>query len=202
MSARAKKLVRLAIENNTMEENDGTTLSEPQTLCRTTTSVSNEEPHLSNSQRELTATPIRNLMESQQEITTTYASSVNPQPSTSTSQCDSRITRHDVTEGLNFYVIQSTTSTRSVLKRVSTADPRSPSGISENYSEPDEKFEPVLPVPMGQTSAFFYKFRLNCYNFTVSSNLHFLSCSKSEASQISVDLTSFFVFVAGDRHWK
>ena len=26
----------------------------------------------------------------------------------------------------------------------------------------------VLPVPMGQTSAFFYKSRLNCYNFTVS----------------------------------
>lgn len=26
----------------------------------------------------------------------------------------------------------------------------------------------VLPVPMGQSSAFFYKLRLNCYNFTVS----------------------------------
>lgn len=26
----------------------------------------------------------------------------------------------------------------------------------------------VLPVPTGQTSAFFYKSRLNCYNFTVS----------------------------------
>lgn len=26
----------------------------------------------------------------------------------------------------------------------------------------------VLPVPMGQTSAFFYKSRLNCFNFTVS----------------------------------
>lgn len=26
----------------------------------------------------------------------------------------------------------------------------------------------VLPVPMGQSSAFFYKSRLNCYNFTVS----------------------------------
>ncbi|CAG9814764.1 unnamed protein product [Phaedon cochleariae] len=26
----------------------------------------------------------------------------------------------------------------------------------------------VLPVPMGQTSAFFYKSRLNCYNFTIT----------------------------------
>lgn len=26
----------------------------------------------------------------------------------------------------------------------------------------------VLPVPMGQTSAFYYKSRLNCFNFTVS----------------------------------
>ncbi|XP_050300189.1 uncharacterized protein LOC126738792 [Anthonomus grandis grandis] len=26
----------------------------------------------------------------------------------------------------------------------------------------------VLPVPIGQTSAFFYKSRLNCYNFTVT----------------------------------
>lgn len=26
----------------------------------------------------------------------------------------------------------------------------------------------VLPVPIGQTSAFFYKSRLNCFNFTVS----------------------------------
>lgn len=34
----------------------------------------------------------------------------------------------------------------------------------------------VLPVPTGQTSAFFYKSRLNCYNFTVSiSSLLFYS---------------------------
>ncbi|CAG9831979.1 unnamed protein product [Diabrotica balteata] len=26
----------------------------------------------------------------------------------------------------------------------------------------------VLPVPMGQTSAFYYKSRLNCFNFTIS----------------------------------
>lgn len=36
----------------------------------------------------------------------------------------------------------------------------------------------VLPVPVGQSSAFFYKSRLNCYNFTVSYNL-----------------TSFFVYI-------
>lgn len=28
----------------------------------------------------------------------------------------------------------------------------------------------VLPVPTGQTSAFYYKSRLNCFNFTVSIN--------------------------------
>jgi len=26
----------------------------------------------------------------------------------------------------------------------------------------------VMPVPTGQSSAFFYKSRLNCFNFTVS----------------------------------
>lgn len=30
----------------------------------------------------------------------------------------------------------------------------------------------VLPVPIGQTSAFFYKSRLNCFNFTVSIGIH------------------------------
>lgn len=30
----------------------------------------------------------------------------------------------------------------------------------------------VLPVPMGDSSAFFYKSRLNCYNFTVSRSNH------------------------------
>lgn len=34
----------------------------------------------------------------------------------------------------------------------------------------------VMPVPMGHTSAFFYKSRLNCFNFTVSINiLYFLN---------------------------
>lgn len=30
----------------------------------------------------------------------------------------------------------------------------------------------VLPVPIGQTSAFFYKSHLNCFNFTVSISIH------------------------------
>lgn len=32
----------------------------------------------------------------------------------------------------------------------------------------------VLPCPVGDSSAFFYKTRLNCYNFTVGLNITFL----------------------------
>lgn len=31
----------------------------------------------------------------------------------------------------------------------------------------------VLPTPIGQTPAFYYKSRLKCFNFTVSISIHF-----------------------------
>lgn len=45
----------------------------------------------------------------------------------------------------------------------------------------------VLPVPMGQTSAFFYKSRLNCYNFTVSVNNN--SCKRITPVMITIMIT-------------
>lgn len=51
----------------------------------------------------------------------------------------------------------------------------------------------VLPVPMGQTSTFFYKSRLNCFNFTVSSiNLYY--CNNYQIKQL-------FFFSSGNRNF-
>lgn len=50
----------------------------------------------------------------------------------------------------------------------------------------------VLPVPIGQTSVFFYKSRLNCYNFTLSFKLHFYYCVQNQIEALKY---SFFNFL-------